>query len=72
MLTWVDKSVSKYGKVSAVVPRSDLEVELVLKYQIHNCRPGRFQKGCETKLCKYGYALLEDDGLIRYHKSGIL
>ena len=60
-------------EVSAVVPQSDLEVdlrELVLKYKIHNCRPGRFKKDAKHKLCKYGYpyALLEDDGL---HDSGI-
>ena len=28
MLIWVDKSVSKDGKVSAVVSRSDLELDL--------------------------------------------
>lgn len=74
MLIWVDKSESRDGKVSAVVPRNPKEKylrEIVLKYQIHNCRPGRcFKKDATHRLCKYGYPypLLETDCL---HESGI-
>ena len=69
MLLWVDKGESKEGKVSAVVPRStdDLNLrDMVLKYQIHNCRPGRcFKKDAKYKFCKYGfpYALQKQDNL---------
>ena len=74
MLLWVDKSESKDGKVSAVVPRgvNDVQLrEMVLKYQIHNCRPGcRFKKDA---FCNYRfpYALVKEDSLdesgIRYN-----
>lgn len=77
MLLWSDKSESRDGKVSAVVPRNPEQSDLrsiVLKYQIHNCRPGRcFKKDAKRKLCKYGfpYSLLEKDCLdesgIRYN-----
>ena len=77
MLLWVDKGESKEGKVSAVVPRStdDLNLrDMVLKYQIHNYRPGRcFKKDAKYKFCKYGfpYALQKQDNLdesgIRYN-----
>ena len=77
MLLWVDNSESKEGKVSAVVPREVGDVnlrEMVLKYQIHSCRPGRcFKKDAKHTLCKYGfpYALIKEDGLdesgIRYN-----
>ena len=77
MLLWVDNSESKEGKVSAVVPRevdNDSLRGMILKYQIHSCRPGRcFKKDAKHTLCKYGfpYALLKEDGLdesgIRYN-----
>ena len=66
MLLWVDNSGSKKGKVSAVVPREVDDVNLrvmVLKYHIHNCRPGHcFKKDAKHTLCKYSfpYVLLED------------
>ena len=44
MLLWVDNSELKEGEVSAIVRREVDDVnlrEIVLKYQIHSCRPGR-------------------------------
>ena len=59
MLLWVDTGESKEGKVSAVVPRSadDLNLrDMVLKYQIFNCRPVHcFKKDAKYKFCKYGF-----------------
>ena len=69
MPLWVDNSVSKEGKVSAVVPREVNDVnlrEMVLKYQIHSCRPGHyFKKDAKHTLCRYSfpYALLKANGL---------
>ena len=63
MLLWVDKAESKEGKVSAVPRGVDVKLrEMVLKYQIHNCQPGR------TCTYSFPYALWKEDGL---DESGI-
>ena len=55
MHSWVDNSESKEDKVSAVVPSEVDDVhlrEIVLKYQIHSCRPGRcFKEDAKHTLC---------------------